>query len=124
AKLIQATISISIRSHNTSNTSSFTQTPPAQLIPSANMKYTAALSIFALAGAAMAAPTDIEARTPGGPPSAGGCTIAGTQQVCCSGLLSCAVQIIGSSCTNAYCCSTDAPVGALVNIALLNCLAL
>ncbi|KAL3956805.1 hypothetical protein ACCO45_009651 [Purpureocillium lilacinum] len=59
------------------------------------MKYTAALSVLALAA---------------------------TAQVCCSGLLTCLVQVLGASCNNqAYCCNTEAPVGSLINIALLNC---
>ncbi|UNI22279.1 hypothetical protein JDV02_008181 [Purpureocillium takamizusanense] len=86
------------------------------------MKYTAALSALALAATAMAAPAELDARTNSNPPS--NCNNNG-KQVCCSGLLNCLVQAIGSPCQNdAYCCKTDAPVGALINVALLNCLKL
>ncbi|KAJ3460427.1 hypothetical protein MRS44_011294 [Fusarium solani] len=54
--------------------------------------------------------------------STGGSCNANTKQVCCNGLLNCAVQVLGKNCDgSAYCCKTDAPVGALVNVALLNC---
>ncbi|RSM20178.1 hypothetical protein CDV31_000973 [Fusarium ambrosium] len=45
------------------------------------------------------------------------------KQVCCTGLLACAVQILGESCEggNAYCCNTGAEKGTLINIALANC---
>ncbi|KAJ4193087.1 hypothetical protein NW767_010371 [Fusarium falciforme] len=45
------------------------------------------------------------------------------QQVCCTSLLSCAVQILGDDCKggNAYCCNTGAATGTLINIALANC---
>ncbi|KAF8929949.1 hypothetical protein BGZ47_000797, partial [Haplosporangium gracile] len=50
------------------------------------------------------------------------CNWSGKKQVCCSGgILNCAVQIIGSFCTNTYYCKTDALVGAIVNVELLNC---
>ncbi|EWZ29330.1 uncharacterized protein FOBCDRAFT_277093 [Fusarium oxysporum Fo47] len=91
------------------------------------MQFTKIASILAMASAAIAAPApgnyEIEPRTGGGnnQPS---CS-AQSQQVCCNGLLSCAVQVLGSDCSNnAYCCETDAPVGALVNVALLNCVKL
>ncbi|RSL42219.1 hypothetical protein CEP54_015561 [Fusarium duplospermum] len=45
------------------------------------------------------------------------------KQVCCTGLLACAVQLIGEECKggNAYCCNTGAEKGTLINIALANC---
>ncbi|KAJ4188970.1 hypothetical protein NW755_006472 [Fusarium falciforme] len=45
------------------------------------------------------------------------------KQVCCNGLLNCAVQILGDSCKggNAYCCNTGATPGTWINIALANC---
>ncbi|KAM5341197.1 hypothetical protein ACJ41O_015306 [Fusarium nematophilum] len=82
------------------------------------MKFTTVASVFAMAATAFAAPSDIEARTGG---KGGSCSV-NTKQVCCNGILNCAVQVIGSQCNNqAYCCKTDAPVGALINVALLNC---
>ncbi|KAF4470745.1 hydrophobin 3 precursor [Fusarium albosuccineum] len=88
------------------------------------MKFTIVASALAMAATAIAAPAEVEARTGGGGGGSGGgsCSSTHNKQVCCNGLLSCAVQVIGSNCnSNAYCCSTGAPVGALVNIALLNC---
>ncbi len=114
------------------------------------MKYTAALSVLALAATAVAAPADLEARTNHNNPPPSNCNNNG-KQVCCSGLLTCLVQVLGASCNNqAYCCNTEAPVvshpslprnaiavsplvirrgaeltalvqGSLINIALLNC---
>ncbi|KND91806.1 hypothetical protein TOPH_03483 [Tolypocladium ophioglossoides CBS 100239] len=81
------------------------------------MKYTVALSIFTLAVTAIAAPTDVDTR--GAP-----CSNNGEKQVCCIGLLSCVVQALGGNCNSAYCCNTEAPIGAIINISLLNCLAL
>jgi hypothetical protein len=66
------------------------------------MKYAAALSTFALAATAIAAPAEIEARNP--------CSNNGQRQVCCTGLLECVVQVLGGNCNNAYCCNTEAPV--------------
>ncbi|CAG7561889.1 unnamed protein product [Fusarium equiseti] len=91
------------------------------------MQFSTLASVLTMAVAAIAAPADIlEARTGGG--SGGGnnavCS-AQNNQVCCNGLLSCAVQVLGSNCNgNSYCCESDAPVGALVNVALLNCVKL
>ncbi|KAK5994203.1 hypothetical protein PT974_07646 [Cladobotryum mycophilum] len=92
------------------------------------MKYTAALSVLALAATAAAVPTEIVARTGGGGGGSGGsggvCN-NNSQQVCCNGLLTCLIQVLGSNCdSHSYCCSTGAPVGSLINIALLNCVAL
>ncbi|RSL59907.1 hypothetical protein CEP54_007048 [Fusarium duplospermum] len=82
------------------------------------MKFTTAASILAMAATAIAAPTEVEARGGG---SAASCN-ANAQQVCCNGILSCAVQILGKNCDgSAYCCETAAPVGTLINVALLNC---
>ncbi|KAH7231155.1 hypothetical protein BKA59DRAFT_536371 [Fusarium tricinctum] len=82
------------------------------------MKTAAALSALTMAVAVIAAPSDIEARGS----SSSSCNSKTHKQVCCNGLLSCTVQVLGSNCNNdAYCCKTNAPVGALINIALLNC---
>ncbi|KAJ5215266.1 uncharacterized protein N7498_001673 [Penicillium cinerascens] len=55
-------------------------------------------------------------------PTSGGDCNNGGSQVCCSGVLNCLVQSVGDACSNqAYCCQTDAPVGTLLNVALLNC---
>ncbi|KAB5566637.1 hypothetical protein GE09DRAFT_1284396 [Coniochaeta sp. 2T2.1] len=71
-------------------------------------------TILPMALVATAAPT-LEERT-------GGSCKSNTKQVCCDGLLNCVVQVLGDTCSSgAYCCKTDAPKGALVNIALLNC---
>jgi len=56
------------------------------------------------------------------------CNAASTNVCCQGGVLGgllCAVSVIGGSCNGqAYCCNTDAPVGVLINIQLLNCLKL
>ncbi|KAI8714961.1 hypothetical protein NCS52_01002700 [Fusarium sp. LHS14.1] len=81
------------------------------------MKFTIFASVLAMAATAIAAPTEVEARSGG---SAGSCN-ANAQQVCCNGL-NCLVQILGKNCDgSAYCCQTSAPVGNLINVALLNC---
>ncbi|KAF5675180.1 hydrophobin 3 precursor [Fusarium heterosporum] len=83
------------------------------------MQFSAVASILAMATAAFAAPADVEARTnPNNPVCS-----AQNKQVCCNnGILNCAVQILGGSCSgNAYCCKTDAPLGVLINVQLLNC---
>ncbi|CAJ0540936.1 Ff.00g077990.m01.CDS01 [Fusarium sp. VM40] len=90
------------------------------------MKFATIASVLAMATVAIAtpAPADIEARTGpgGGKPSV--CS-SKTKQVCCNGLLNCVVQVLGGSCGgNSYCCKTSAPAGALVNVALLNCVKL
>ncbi|KAF4974600.1 hypothetical protein FZEAL_8527 [Fusarium zealandicum] len=90
------------------------------------MKFTIVASVLAMAATAIAAPAEVEARTHGGGGGSGGgktnvCS-ANTKQVCCNGFLSCAVQVLGKNCDgSAYCCKTAAPVGALINVALLNC---
>ncbi|KAK4237131.1 hypothetical protein C8A03DRAFT_34946 [Achaetomium macrosporum] len=47
------------------------------------------------------------------------------QPVCCNGLLGvllCAVSVVGGNCEgSSYCCETNAPVGSLINLQLLNC---
>ncbi|OIW27635.1 hydrophobin 3 precursor [Coniochaeta ligniaria NRRL 30616] len=78
------------------------------------------VSILSMALAATAAPV-LEDRT------SSSCkpTTEVTQQVCCSGLLDCVVQVLGNTCsTHTYNCKTDAPVGGLVNVALLNCVSI
>ncbi|KAJ4328784.1 hypothetical protein N0V84_000789 [Fusarium piperis] len=102
------------------------------------MQFTLA-SILALAAVATAAPApglpilgggDDDARH-GGPKGGDTTTTTNTnkvcsvenQQVCCTGLLACAVQVLGDDCKggNAYCCNTGAATGTLINIALANC---
>ncbi|KAM0544205.1 hypothetical protein ACHAPJ_011956 [Fusarium lateritium] len=90
------------------------------------MKFTTIASVLAMAATAVAAPADVEARTGGGGGGGGGTTTcsANNKQVCCNGL-SCLVQVLGKTCSgDAYCCETGAPVGTLVNVALLNCVKL
>ncbi|RSM18259.1 hypothetical protein CDV31_002985 [Fusarium ambrosium] len=78
------------------------------------MKFTIVASALAMAVSACATGT-------GGGSSGGSCN-ANTKQVCCNGLANCLVQVVGKNCDgSAYCCNTEAPVGALVNVALLNC---
>lgn len=73
------------------------------------MKFTTVASVLAMAATAIAAPADVEAR--GGGHGSGGSCSADTQQVCCNGILSCAVQVLGKNCDgSAYCCQTGAPV--------------
>ncbi|SPJ70312.1 uncharacterized protein FTOL_00040 [Fusarium torulosum] len=90
------------------------------------MQFTTIASILAMATVAIAAPSpaDIEARTGHGGGNTPVCS-AKAKQVCCNGLLSCTVQVLGGNCGgNSYCCKTSAPVGALVNVAVLNCVKL
>ncbi|KAL2257585.1 hypothetical protein VTK26DRAFT_9451 [Humicola hyalothermophila] len=46
--------------------------------------------------------------------------------VCCPGLLGgilCAVGLVNAQCNGkSFCCKTEAPVGALVNVDMLNCI--
>ncbi|RYP42610.1 hypothetical protein DL767_000134 [Monosporascus sp. MG133] len=78
------------------------------------MKFTTLTALVTLAVAATAAPTEVEVRTES-------CTNK-QKSVCCNGILNCVVQVIAPSCSgSAYCCETDAPDGALINLALLNC---
>ncbi|KAH7476047.1 hypothetical protein IWW34DRAFT_846955 [Fusarium oxysporum f. sp. albedinis] len=87
------------------------------------MQFTKIASVLAMAAAAIAAPApgnyEIEPRTGGGNKNQPACS-AQSQQVCCTGL-SCLVQVLGGCSTSSFCCETDAPDGALVNVALLNC---
>ncbi|KAK8092547.1 hypothetical protein PG999_014746 [Apiospora kogelbergensis] len=46
-------------------------------------------------------------------------------QVCCNGLLTCVVQVLGAYCgEGVYCCETDSGVGNFINIDALNCVQL
>ncbi|EEU43478.1 uncharacterized protein NECHADRAFT_82801 [Fusarium vanettenii 77-13-4] len=66
------------------------------------MKFTIVASALAMAVSACATGT-------GGGSTGGSCN-ANTKQVCCNGLLNCAVQVLGKNCDgSAYCCKTDAP---------------
>lgn len=90
----------------TPKTNSFNPTP-------FKMQFTKIASVLAMAAAAIAAPApgnyEVEPRTGGGN-NQPVCS-AQSQQVCCTGLLNCVVQVLGSSCeTKSYCCKTDAPV--------------
>ncbi|RYP18299.1 hypothetical protein DL765_004019 [Monosporascus sp. GIB2] len=79
------------------------------------MKFTTLTALLTMAVAAAAAPTEVEART-------GGSCNNDQKSVCCDGILNCVVQVIAPTCSGtAYCCETDAPEGALVNVELLNC---
>jgi hypothetical protein len=74
------------------------------------MKTATALSALTMAVAAIAAPSDIEARG-----SSGSCNTRTHKQVCCNGFLACTVQVLGSNCNNdAYCCKTNAPVVSIL----------
>ena len=67
------------------------------------MKFTIVTSALAMAVSACATGT-------GGGSTGGSCN-ANTKQVCCNGLLNCAVQVLGKNCDgSAYCCKTEAPV--------------
>jgi hypothetical protein len=84
------------------------------------MQFTTIASILAMAtvaiGAPAPAPADIEARTGHGGGNTPVCS-AKAKQVCCNGLLSCTVQVLGGSCGgNSYCCKTSAPVVSLPRI--------
>jgi hypothetical protein len=82
------------------------------------MQFTTIVSILAMATAAIAAPApaDIEARTGNGGGKPPVCS-AKTKQVCCNGLLTCTVQVLGGSCGgNSYCCKTSAPTVSLPRI--------
>ncbi|KAI4870583.1 hypothetical protein F4820DRAFT_218229 [Hypoxylon rubiginosum] len=85
------------------------------------MQFGTITTLFALAAVAIAAPSEVVARTDS--PS---CTNNQQEQVCCTsvlGVLSCLVQILGQTCTSqTYCCDTTAPTGTLVNIQALNCI--
>ncbi|KAI6767702.1 hypothetical protein HG530_005711 [Fusarium avenaceum] len=84
------------------------------------MQFSTIASILAMATVAIAAPApaDIEARTGSNNPV---CSVQ-SQQVCCNGLLACVVQVLGNCGGNSYCCETNAPAGALINVVALNCL--
>jgi hypothetical protein len=111
------------------------------------MKFTIAATTLALAATALAAPS-LNARTDPQPPTPPPSDICpnDNKQVCCNGILTCLVQVLGGPCDNdVFCCETDAPEvsipwsllavhelglqegwhdayqGAFINIALLNC---
>ncbi|KAM0424553.1 hypothetical protein ACHAPT_010269 [Fusarium lateritium] len=108
------------------------------------MQFFTLASVLAMAAAVTAAPApglplpilggDDESgrdNSPGGGSNNGDTTTTTTtkvcsvenQQVCCTGLLACAVQLLGQECKggNAYCCNTGAAPGTAINIALANC---
>jgi hypothetical protein len=83
-------------------------------------------AILALAAMALAAPSDIEART-GNPPSNPSCA-APKKTICCNGLIGgilCTVGILGAGTCNdqAYCCDNSGGlvVGGLIALDALNC---
>ncbi|KFG78260.1 hypothetical protein MANI_020356 [Metarhizium anisopliae] len=94
------------------------------------MKFVAA--VLTLAAVATAAPAEVVARTT---PTGGQCNLTGDnkgQAVCCNsaipilGQLLCNVLAIGQTCNSGqstYCCSGNSN-GGLINVSLLNCLAL
>ncbi|KAL6814944.1 hypothetical protein V8C43DRAFT_306402 [Trichoderma afarasin] len=93
------------------------------------MKYTTAL--LALAATAIAMPTTGGNKgNGGGKDNNGGESTCNTNQVavCCNGLLGgilCNIGILGNSCSSgSYCCDSSAEQGGLINLNLLNCVAL
>lgn len=73
------------------------------------MKFTATLAVATMAVVALAAPTEVERRTGGG--DSGDTCVNNEKQVCCNGILSCAVQVLGAGCNGGvFCCETAAPV--------------
>ncbi|KAL7935758.1 hydrophobin 3 precursor [Trichoderma chlorosporum] len=89
------------------------------------MKYTTAL--IALAATAIAMPTGSQENNKGGN---GGGGVCNTNQVniCCNGILAgllCDVGVLGTGCGGgSYCCDSGAEQGGLINLNLLNCVAL
>ncbi|KAL7904249.1 hypothetical protein GGI35DRAFT_463720 [Trichoderma velutinum] len=96
------------------------------------MKYITAL--LALAATAIAVPTTGGGKGHGGGEDnnggSGGGGTCNTNQVavCCNGLLGgilCNIGILGNSCSSgSYCCDSNAEQGGLINLNLLNCVAL
>ncbi|KAL6802697.1 hypothetical protein GGI42DRAFT_324983 [Trichoderma sp. SZMC 28013] len=96
------------------------------------MKYTTAL--LALAATAIAVPTTGGNKGNGSGKDNnggnGGDSTCNTNQVavCCNGLLGgilCNIGILGNSCSSgSYCCDSSAEQGGLINLNLLNCVAL
>lgn len=75
------------------------------------MKFSVAATTLALAATALAAPS-LEVRTDPQPPTPPPSDICpnDNKQVCCTGLLTCLVQVLGAPCSNdAFCCKTEAP---------------
>ncbi|KAF4582758.1 hydrophobin 3 precursor [Ophiocordyceps camponoti-floridani] len=53
------------------------------------------------------------------------CSAHSRKQVCCDGGLGCLVQVLGDRCgANAYCCNTSSGPGTAVDLRLLSCLKL
>ncbi|KAI1136784.1 hypothetical protein F5Y05DRAFT_104256 [Hypoxylon sp. FL0543] len=91
------------------------------------MQFTAITTLFALAAVAIAAPTEIQART-GNPPTGISCPNEQPNQVCCSGTLglNCVIPLVGETCSgSSFCCNNNVinPQGGLINVNLnlLNC---
>ncbi|KAI2632440.1 hypothetical protein GGS26DRAFT_556018 [Hypomontagnella submonticulosa] len=82
------------------------------------MQFSTITTLFALAAVAVAAPTEVTARTDGK------CTNEQPNQVCCAnGIFDC-VLTFGSTCGGtAYCCKGTGD-GGFINIAVLNCVEL
>ncbi|ORY63345.1 uncharacterized protein BCR38DRAFT_524923 [Pseudomassariella vexata] len=88
------------------------------------MQFSTITTVLAFTAAAFAAPAveaeGLEVRT--------GTPAASNKQLCCNGILTCVVQILGDVCTTKkYNCKTSAPAGSTllnVNLQLLNCVSL
>ncbi|KAK3314597.1 hypothetical protein B0H66DRAFT_605544 [Apodospora peruviana] len=86
------------------------------------MQFSSIFTILAIAMTTAAAPAEVEARN-GGSPSCN----TDQKAVCCNtivGAVLCDVVNIlstGTCSAGSYCCSTDAPLGAFINIQALNC---
>ena len=66
------------------------------------MQFSTITTLFTLAAVAVAAPTEVVARTEGG------CNNEQPNQVCCTGILNCVVQVLGANCGGqAYCCDAS-----------------
>ncbi|KAH6640639.1 hypothetical protein F5144DRAFT_590072 [Chaetomium tenue] len=81
------------------------------------MQFTSLFTILAVAMTASALPSEVA-------PRLGGITSCSSQSanVCCNGLASCLVTVVGKNCDgSSYCCETNAVQGGLVNVDALNC---
>ncbi|KAK3943600.1 hypothetical protein QBC46DRAFT_351473 [Diplogelasinospora grovesii] len=93
------------------------------------MQFSTIFTVLAVAMTATATPVEnLVARNGGGGSTSTPSCSNNQKAVCCNsllGVLGCAVNILGGSCSGtAYCCSTDAAPGTLINIQALNCVAI